>query len=63
MRVTFFHNRRRMDWPGIDPKKRGTNEGLGLNEGLQCVSCSNLQVLGCHPCACKFFCISFPLNS
>ena len=35
----------------------------GLNEGLECVSCSNLQVLRCHPCACKLFGISFPLNS
>jgi hypothetical protein len=35
----------------------------GLSEGLQRVSYSNLQVLRCHPCACKLFGINFPLNS
>ena len=41
----------------------GGTENEGLNEGLRRVSCRNLQVLRCHPCACKLFCISFPLNS
>ena len=45
----------------VFPTGRTKNEGL--NEGLGCVSYANLQVLRCHPCACKFFCISFPLNS
>jgi hypothetical protein len=44
-----------------------TNQELivdwGLNWGLRCVPCSTLQSLGCHPCACKLFCINFPLNS
>ncbi len=31
--------------------------------GTTTFSCTNLQVLRCHPCACKFFRISFPLNS
>ena len=35
----------------------------GLNEGLKRVSCAYLQVLRCHPCACKLFGINFPLNS
>ena len=35
----------------------------GLNWGLRCVPCSNLRPLRCHPCACKLFRISFPLNS
>ena len=48
-------------WSGADPNGRTKNRGL--NEGLGCVSYGNLQVLRCHPCACKFFCISFPLNS
>jgi|HubBroStandDraft_1064217.scaffolds.fasta_scaffold06894_7 hypothetical protein len=43
-------------------KDRGLVGDWGLNEGLKCVSCSNLQVLRCHPCACKLFVISFPLN-
>jgi hypothetical protein len=38
-------------------------ETRGLNEGLRCVSCRNLQVLGSHPCACKSFWISFSSNS
>ena len=42
------------------PTGRTKNEGL--NEGLGCVSYANLQVLRCHPCTCKFFCISFPLT-
>ena len=41
----------------------GGTENEGLNEGLRRVSCRNLQVLRCHPCACKLFCVSFPLNS
>ena len=45
------------------PTKTRTNEGLETKQGLQCISCSNLQVLRCHPCACKCFRISFPLNS
>jgi hypothetical protein len=35
----------------------------GLTWGLRPVSCANLQVLRCHPCACKLFRINFPLNS
>jgi hypothetical protein len=35
----------------------------GLKWGLRPVSCANLQVLRCHPCACKLLCINFPLNS
>ena len=63
IRATFAHNRG--EWVGwaADPKKEGLMRDWGLNEGLRCVSCSNLQVLRCHPCACKLFCISFPLNS
>src|SRR6266851_537152 len=60
-RTTFAHNRLRMDGWVLIPTGRTKNEGL--NEGLGCVSLRNLQVLRCHPCACKFFCISFPLNS
>ena len=33
MRVMFSHNQRRVDWPGIDPEKRGTNQGLGTKRG------------------------------
>jgi hypothetical protein len=33
----------------------GGRKNEGLNEGLGCVSYANLQVLRCHPCACKFF--------
>jgi hypothetical protein len=39
------------------------NGDWGLNWGLRPVSCTNLQVLRCHPCACKLFGINFPLNS
>jgi len=45
----------------------GRNVGLigdwGLNWGLRCVPCRNLQPLRCHPYARKLFRISFPLNS
>jgi hypothetical protein len=41
-------------------------EGLmrdwGLNWGLRSVSCSNLQRLRCHPCACKLSWISFSVE-
>src|SRR5207249_7625677 len=50
-------DRRRMDGWVLIPMGRTKNEGLG------CVSYANLHVLRCHPCACKFFSISFPLNS
>jgi hypothetical protein len=52
-RTKFGQNRRRLDGWVLIPKVSTKNEGL--NEGLQRVSCRNLQVLRCHPCACKFF--------
>jgi hypothetical protein len=33
-----------------------------LNWGLRCVPTSTLQLLGCHPCACKLFLYQFPFE-
>ena len=52
---------------GVPSESQDQNWGLisnwGLYWGLRFISCSTLQPLGCHPCACKLFCINFPLNS
>lgn len=50
-----LRNRSGQDW--------GLLRHWGLNWGLRCVLCSNLQPLRCHPCACKLFGINFPLNA
>jgi hypothetical protein len=63
LRVEGFEPTSRAALKSHSSRSRELIGNRGLNWGLRPVSCANLQVLRCHPCACKLFGINFPLNS